>query len=141
MIGNAMLAFDEGIANIEDFKRVFMNTRNNGNQFNFNLTEGKNQFNFASDDAKITAIQNNSLDINELNILLENVLNSLPQNIDNEKRSEVKENLAVIKSEIQSPSPRKIIIKNTLFALKAIASTAGFIASLAKIAEYFNIQF
>ena len=141
LTGTALLAFEEGIETIENFKERFMDTKNNGNQFNFNLNEGKNQFNFAFDDANITTIQNNSLDINELNVLLENVFSSLPQNIDNEKRSEVKENLTVIRSEIQSLNPRKIIIKNTLFALKAIASTVGFLASLAKLAEYLNIQF
>jgi hypothetical protein len=70
---------------------------------------------------------------------LENIFNSLPQNIDNEKRDEVKENLAIIQSEIQSPNPRKTILKNTLSALKAIASTTGFLASLTKLAEYLGL--
>jgi len=141
MIGNAVLAFDDGIANVEDFKRVFMNTKNDGNQYTFNLQEGKNQLNFASNGSTITAIQNNSLDIAELNTLIENAIKSLPQNISEEKRKETTENLEFITTESQNPNPRKPIIKNTLLALKATVTTAGFLASLAKIFEFFGFKF
>lgn len=139
MLGNTLLAFEEGIETIEDFKKVFINTKNSENQFNITFQEGKNQLNLATDDARITAIQNNSLDITELNTLIENVVKSLPQNISDEKRNEVTENLEFIKTEIQNPNPRKTIIRNTLSALKAIATTTGFLASLAKIAEFLNL--
>jgi hypothetical protein len=141
LLGNAMLAFEEGIDNIEDFKRVFMTTKIDGDQYNFNINDGKNQFNLAQNGGKITAIQNNSLDITELNTLIENIVKSLPQDIHNEKRNEVTENLEFIRAEAQSPNPRKTIIKNTLLALKAIVTTAGFLASLTKLAEFFNLNF
>jgi len=141
MTVNAMLAFDEGIANVEDFKKVFMNTKTDGNQIYLNIPEGKNQFNIATNGATINAIQNNSLDITELNTLIENAVKSLPQNISDEKREEATENLEFIKTEIQNSNPRKAIIKNTLLALKATVTTAGFFASLAKIFEFFGFKF
>jgi hypothetical protein len=138
---NAMLAFEEGIDNIEDFKRVFMPTKKDGIQITANISGDKNQVNLATDNAKITAIQNNSLDITELNTLIENVLKSLPQDISDEKRNEATENLEFIKTESQSSNPRLTIIKNTFPVLKAIASTTGFLAALAKLTEFFNFHF
>jgi predicted transcriptional regulator len=119
--------------------KVFMTTKNERNSYNFNINDGKNQFNLATDDAKISAVQNNSLAIAELNTLIENVIKSLPQNISDEQRNEVSENLAFIKTEIQSPNPRKTIIKNTLSVLKAIASTTAFLAALAKLVEFLQL--
>lgn len=141
LLGNAMLVFEEGIDNIEDFKKAFMNTKNDRNQFNINFQGEKNQFNLATNDSKITASQNNFLDIAELNTLIENAVKSLPQNISDEKRKEITENLEFIKTEIQNSNPRKTIIKNTLSVLKATVATAGFLASLAKIAEFLGIKF
>ena len=141
LLGNAMLAFEEGIDNIEDFKKAFMNTKSDRNQYNISFQEGKNQLNLATDSAKITASQNNSFDINELNTLIENAVKSLPKNISDEKRNEAIENLEFIKTEIQTSNPRTAIIKNTLSALKATAATAGFLASLAKIFEFLGFKF
>ena len=141
LLGPAMLNFEEGIESVEDFKRVFMTTKKDGNQFTTNINGEKIQFNLATDKAQLTAYQNNSLDIAELNTLIENIVKALPQNISDEKRNEVTENLEFIKTEIQSQNPRKTIIKNTLIALKTMVSTAGFLASLVKLAEYFNIAF
>jgi len=139
LLGKAVLAFEEGINNSEHFRKVFMTTNNNGNNINLNLQGDGNQLSFATNNANITATQYNSLDIKELKILLENVFKSLPQDICNEKRDDVKESLAAIHSEVQSQNPRKIIIKNTISALKGIATTAGFLAAIAKLAEFFQI--
>jgi hypothetical protein len=139
LLGPAMLTLEEGIDNIEDFKRIFMTTKKDGNQFTTSINGEKIQFNLATDNSKITAYQNNSLDIAELNTLIENIVKALPQNISDEKRNEVTENLEFIKTEIQSPNPRKTIIKTIFSALKGVATTAGFLASLAKLAEFLQL--
>lgn len=141
LLGKAMLAFEEGINNIDDFKKVFMTTNNNGNNINLNLQGDGNQLNIANDNAKITATQNNSIDIKELNTLIENILNSLPKDIDNKTRDEIKENLSIIQSEVQNPQPKKTIIKNSYNVLDGIAKATGFLASLAKLYEFIQPYF
>lgn len=113
-----------------------MTTKKDGDQYTFNLHGDKNQIGLATGNAQMTAIQNNNFDITELNILIENIIKSLPQDINDEKRSEVIENLEFIKTEIQNPNPRKTVIQSILTVLKATAGTAGFLASLAKLAEF-----
>jgi len=136
LLGKAMLAFEEGINSSDDFKKVFMKTNNNGNNINLKLQGDGNQLNFANDNANITATQNNSIDIKALNTLIENILNSLPQDIDNNTRNEIKENLSVIQSEVQNPNPKKTIIKNSYNVLDGIAKATGFLASLVKLYEF-----
>jgi hypothetical protein len=136
---NAILAFDEGINNIEDFKEVFMTTKKDGDNFIINSHDDKLQINLATGNAKITANQYNSLDIAELNSFIANIINSLPQDISDEKRNEVTENLEFIKTEIQSSNPRIPVIKSIITALKATAGTAGFLASLTQLATYLQL--
>jgi len=137
MLSYAMIKFEVGIHDVENFKDVFMNTKSNENQVINIIKDGNNQINQAFNNSSITANQNNSIDIKELNNLIENILSSLPQDIDNKIRDEVKENLNVIQTEIQNSNPRKTtIIKNTLTALKGLVTTTGFLASIAKLAEF-----
>jgi DNA-directed RNA polymerase subunit RPC12/RpoP len=136
----AILAFEKGINSIEEFEEVFMSRKKDGDNY-IKIQGNKNMINLATGNGQMTANQYNSLDITELNTLFENVIKALPQNISNEKRNEVNENLSVIKAEIQSPEPQKIIIKNTLFALNAIVKTTAFLASLAKLAEFLQPYF
>jgi hypothetical protein len=137
LLGSAMLAFEEGIDSKEKFKEVFMTSKKHGDTFNF--VGDKNQANFATGNANITANQYNSLDITELNSLITNIIKSLPQDISDEKRNEVTENLEFIKTEIQNSNPRKPVIKSIMTVLKATAGTAGFLASLAQLAAYLQL--
>jgi len=139
LLGNAILVFEKGIESAEKFKETFMHIKNDTNQIELHIKDGKNQFNFAINGSNISATQNNTFDIKELNTLLENVFNSLPQDISNEERNNVKENLEFIKSETQSPNPKKAVIKSILTTLGGIAKATGFLASLAKLAEYLNL--
>jgi len=136
MLSNAMINFESGINNIEDFRKVYMTTKDNGNPISLNFPNSNNQFNFNTGDGNFTAVQNNSIDIKELNTLLENIYNSLPEDTDNKVREEVKENLAIIQSEVQSPNRKNTIIKNSYNVLDGIAKTTGFLASLAKLYEF-----
>ena len=137
LLGSAILAFEEGIENIEDFRKAFMEPKNGGNQIN--IQGDNNQLIAAAGNSNIDAIQNSSLDIAELNTLIENIIKAIPHNISVGVRNEISDNLEFIKTEIQSPNPRKNIIKNTFTALKAIAGTAEFIAALTQLATFLGL--
>ncbi|GAB6392545.1 MAG: hypothetical protein MdMp014T_1918 [Treponematales bacterium] len=106
----------------------------------FNLSGSGNQINVAHDGATVTATQNNGYNLAELQALIDSLLQSIPDNTPQEIVEQVKENLQFIQTEVQSPAPRRNIMKTILTGLvNGTIQAAGFLANLATLAQFLGI--
>jgi hypothetical protein len=134
--GQAMLAFEEGIDNLDEFKKVFMSSISNkdGISINVNSASGS-QFNVALQGSKIKATQNNNPSLSEINNLLDDLLSKIPVELSKEIKEQIKDSISVIKMELQNPTPNKGIIRTLLFGVKTLSNVTQFAAAIATILE------
>jgi riboflavin synthase alpha subunit len=119
LTGTAMLSFEEGINNLDEFKRVFMGgfSNSDGVSINVNGASGS-QFNVAVQGSKIKATQNNNPILPEINNLLDDLLSKIHEELSNEIKEQIKNSVSAIKKELQNPVPNKDAIKTMLFGMK-----------------------
>jgi predicted RNA-binding Zn-ribbon protein involved in translation (DUF1610 family) len=133
-------AFEKGIDSYEKFEKVFMNTDKNGDTFNGDVIHmGDNSQLFkASSHATVTATQNNGYNIAELQTLIDRLLQAIPQDASKETTEQIKESTETIKAEMQSPAPKKNMIKTILAGLGGVVKTIEFASALATLAQFFS---
>jgi hypothetical protein len=134
LTGTAMLSFEEGINNLDEFKKVFMGgfSNNDGVSINVNGASGS-QFNVALQGSKIKATQNNNPALSEINNLLEDLLSKIPVELSNDIKEQIKDSVSAIKAELQNPVPNKGAIKTMLFGMKTLSNAAQFLSAIATI--------
>jgi hypothetical protein len=138
LTGMAMLSFEEGIENLEDFKKVFMSSfsKHEGVNISVNSNSGS-LINVALQDSEINATQNNNPALSEVQNLLNDLLSKIPAELPNETREEIKDIGAAVKTEMQKPAPHKSVIKSMLFGLKALLKGTELAAAVVTILSFF----
>jgi len=105
-----------------------------------NIHGNYNQVTFAQNGAIVTATQNNGYNLAELQPLIDRILQSIPDNTPQETVGQVRENLQFIQTEVQSPAPRRNIMKTVLTGLvNGTIQATGFLANLATLAQFLGI--
>jgi hypothetical protein len=134
--GPALLAFEEGIDNLDEFKKVFMSSifSKDGVNINVNSASGS-QFNIALQGSKIKATQNSNPSLSEINNLLDDLLSKIPEELSKEIKEQIKDSISVIKTELQNPAPNKGIIRTLLFGVKTLSNATQLAAAIATILE------
>ena len=94
----------------------------------YNITA--KQVNIANDNSNINVNQCNNIDIDELNSLIANVRQNIPQNICAEDLEIIDDNLEIIESEFLQSEPKKGFIKTAITGLKTIKGTIEFTAAI-----------
>jgi hypothetical protein len=138
LTGTAMLPFEEGIKNLDDFKRVFMGgvSKNDGVNINLNDASGS-QFNVALQGSKIIATQNNNPSLSEIMNLLDDLLSKIPKELSNEIKGQIRDSVSAIKAELQNPVPNRGAIKTMLFGMKTFSDVTQFVAAVTTILGFF----
>jgi hypothetical protein len=135
MSSEAITAFENGINTPEDFEKAFMDKDKSGGIVYFN-----SQHIEASGSASVTAVQNNASNMAELQPLLDQLFQAVPQNTPQEQIRQIKECIETIQAEMQSPALRTGVIKTILSGLAGVIRTAEFAAALAALAQAFGIS-
>lgn len=105
-------------------------------QTKFSITVNNGQVNLASENSTINAVQNNSVDIKELESLINTVRNKISSELSEEDIVIVEENLEVFESELKSSNPRKSLLKTAITSLSVIKSTAEFGAAVSTLIQF-----
>lgn len=135
----AILAYEEGLNNIDAFKEIFMGSNNNFGKISIGVENSTNtQIAFATQNAEIVANQNNNSTVKEIIRLLEELKSQIPSDLPVNTKDQVSESISAIKTEISNPKPNKNVINTLLFGLKGLVNTVGFAASVATILQYIS---
>jgi hypothetical protein len=134
LTGMAMLSFEDGIKNLDSFKKVFMSSfsEHDGININANGASGS-QFNVAVQGSKINATQNNNPALSEIMNLLDDLLSKIPGELSNEIKEQIRDSVSAIKAELQNPVPNKGVIKTMLFGMRSLSNVAQFAAAITTI--------
>jgi hypothetical protein len=133
----AIIAYENGIPDIETFKEIFMLSSKNGGKYNFTINNPKNtQLNIANDNSKIEATQIINPVINELLEMLRNLQTQVPENLPPAKITQISDSISAVVSETTKPKPNKNIINTLLNGINGIANTAAFGASVATVIDF-----
>jgi hypothetical protein len=138
LTGTAILSFEKGIENLDEFKRVFVSdfSKNDGVSISVNSASGS-QFNVALQGSKINATQNNNPDLSEIKNLLDDLLLKIPAELSSEVKEQIKDSVSAIKAELQNPSPNKGAIKTMFLGMKTLSNAAQFAAAVTTILGFF----
>lgn len=85
---------------------------------------------------KITAIQNNGINVDELMYLIDNLKAAIPKETSEEDKKTISENVAAVEEELKKEKPRKGVINTLLTGLKGIIRTTEFAAAVAAIINF-----
>jgi hypothetical protein len=132
----ALMAFENGINNVEEFKEAFMNHDKGGPVVNIGGDVG--QLNMATGKATLTAVQINHSDMQETLKFLDELEKHIPHDISKEVKEQVDESIDAIKAELQSPQPKINVIKTLITGLRGLVNTAGFAAATITILEFID---
>ena len=99
------------------------------------ITVNNGQVNVALDSSTIHAVQNYSINTQQLTKLI-NVIRGEITSLPSEDSEAVKENLEVIESELAQPKPRKNFLKTALNGLRAIKGSTEFLAAVAQLVSF-----
>jgi hypothetical protein len=136
---NAILAYEEGINDIETFRRVFMGNNDNGDNIKVSLENASNnQITIALQGSKAEAIQNNNSAIAEIAKLLDELKAQIPNDLPANTKEQITDSISAINAEIKNQKPNKSIINTLLLGLRGLVNTAGFAASVAAILHYIS---
>lgn len=127
----------DNVANILGGFRKMNRNKNQSERLGINVHGGNVQI--INDAQNSTINQNNynlSLNEDEILSLIELVQKATPSNISEDDRISLNESLAIIETEVRSPSPKKSFLRNALDTLKAIKGTAEFAASVAALVQF-----
>lgn len=105
-------------------------------QVKYSITVNNGQVNLASDNARISATQNNSVDVQQVVKLIEMVRNELKIGLTPDDIELAKDNLDVIENEISQSNPRKGFLKVALTGLQGIKGTVEFCSAVATLAQF-----
>lgn len=95
------------------------------------------QINQASGGSTVNATQNNGVGMDELNVLLNAILDVAKDEIsDDETLEEIKDNLELVRTQIESGDPKRGVIKSVFGFLRGVNSGTQFTAAVAQIAEF-----
>lgn len=97
-----------------DEEEKYMITINGGNGV---------QVNISKDDSTINAVQNNGINTEELNNLIKSIKESLNNDIPEEEKEMIEENIETIKQELSNNSPKKGLIKSCILGLKNVVES------------------
>lgn len=86
------------------------------------IKDNSGQINIATHSAHISAAQNNGVNLQELQGMMNDIISNLSA-INHSSQEEVKDILDSILGEIQSPSPKKGVLKSFIATLSSISST------------------
>ncbi|MGI6176744.1 MAG: hypothetical protein ACOYJC_11450 [Christensenellales bacterium] len=102
-------------------------TRNNinigGDVVNSPIQQGK---------GNIMSVDNNTIDIAQLNEILENIV----QLSDAQSKEQIEESVGIIHEELKKAKPKKSIIRTAMASLKAVKGSIEFLAAVATLATY-----
>lgn len=113
---------------------VMCQEKNNGTGIQIGKI-GNLQINSPSDGSTVYASQY-YLDTNELQNLINNVRNQIPQNISPEEKEEINDCLDNIESEVEKTNPKKSILRFAKKILIGIKGTAEFGAAIAALINF-----
>jgi hypothetical protein len=102
---------------------------------NYYLTGQQSKLNINSTDNSVNEIKN-GFDIKRLEILLERLKQTIPENISIEDKTTIDESIDVIQIETAKPQPKKSMLKAALNGLSALKLTTEFAASLATLIQF-----
>jgi hypothetical protein len=137
LTGKAMLSFEEGVKNLDEFKEMFMSSFSNKDGVTVKINEASGfQFNVATQGSKIRATQNNNPAVSEIMNLLDDLLSKIPKELSGEKKEQIRDSVSAIKTELQKPVPNKGAIKTMLFGMKMFSDVAQFVAAITTILGY-----
>jgi hypothetical protein len=138
MTTNALLVYENGINTIEEFKEAFMNSGNNRPTFNIGKV---GQFNMATDEATITAVQINNSSMQEYQTLIENLLKQIPADTPSETKTQITDNVDTITQELNKSQPKHTLIKTLLRGMNGLVSATGFASSLVALGDFIGKRF
>lgn len=97
------------------------------------------QMNQATGNSTINATQNNGIDESALNQLLDAILDAANTEIDDDETIEdVRDNVEIVRVQMESGEPKRGILKSALGFLKGINGGAQFTAAVVQIIEFVN---
>ena len=103
----------------------------------FNITIKNGQVNIANDNSTLTAYNNISFNLNELDKLIEDVKKiSQKEQLSSDDEEQLNCNLEVISEELKSKQPRKSFIKTAVEGMKMIKGTAEFGAAITTLIQF-----
>ncbi len=97
-----------------------------------------NQVNIANDNATINATQNNGVDADKLKELINEMRNSLSDDLPDDDKQTAIESIDAIETELQSDAPNEKAIKTHFKLLKKIDSSVKFASACCSIATFAN---
>lgn len=97
------------------------------------------QFNQSTGSSTINATQKNGISSSELSALLDAVISAAEAEIDNpETIEDVRDNVEVVRDQMESDKPKRGILKSSLGFLGAVNGGAQFTAAVVQIVEFMN---
>lgn len=102
----------------------------------YDITINGGQVNLATDNSSITATQNNSSNLLELNKLVNKIYQNIDIKVNDEDLETIKETLEVIKSELNTDIPKKSMIKTAIKGLKAVKGSVELGASIVALIQF-----
>ncbi len=81
------------------------------------------QVNISKDNSTINAVQNNGINTEELDNLIKSIRESLNNDIPEEEKEMIEENIETIKQELSNNSPKKGLIKSCILGLKNVVES------------------
>jgi hypothetical protein len=135
MTPGALLMYENGINNIEEFKEAFMNNGKNRSGFKISYVK---QFNVANDQATITALQINNSNMQEYQKLIENLLKQIPIDTPDETKTQITDSIDTITQELNKSQPKHTVIKTILGGMKELVNATGFASSLITLGDFIS---
>lgn len=117
-----------------EFKAEAEEENNKRNLQNINISG--NQVNIATNNSAITATQNNGINSDELNKLIQNIRNNIPEELSSEDKADVNESLDIIQEELLSNEPNTKVIKSQFNVFKRIDVGVKFLSSCASLLTF-----
>jgi len=106
---------------------------------------GSAQVNLAQNSATINAIQKNGINQDELNMLVEKILATIPETMEEDERVTICDSVKTIQEELKSESPKKRLIRLAKNALDKVApkitGSVEFAASITTLYQFIQPLF
>ncbi len=101
------------------------------------ITVNGGQVNISKDQSTINAVQNNGTNSEELIKLVEVIKTLLNDNISNDEKEMIEENIETIQGELQNESPKRALVKTCIMGLKvAITNLPTAIALCSNVEKF-----
>lgn len=131
------------IANVESYltmKGIEMGL-DGGDSVNNNFYGNMNgtQINQPSGDSAVNATQTNGISADDINTILNAILSAAADEIDDEETIEdVRDNVEIVRAQIESSEPRRGVVKGALGFLKGVNGGVQFAAAIAQLVQFFT---